>query len=186
MSAETIAEIIYALMIFSLILAVFRIVCWWIILKKGYERGWKILIPFVGEYALFKITWSGAVFFAEMLLSLIGIFLFILSGGALFNAIQARMIDMGIGSMAASLSFLGLSSMAEVLPSYFMLIAFILIASRRLIRLVRLYKLSGAFSHGFGFFLGLLFLQSVFLALLAFGSSSVYVGPNREISIEDL
>lgn len=43
---------------------------------------------------------------------------------------------------------------------------------------ISLYKLSKAFGHGVGFFLGLFFLQPIFLLILAFGSSQ-YVGNNE-------
>ena len=45
-----------------------------------------------------------------------------------------------------------------------------------IVSLIVLYKLSVAFGHGIGFFLGLLFLSPIFILILGFGSSQ-YQGP---------
>lgn len=45
-----------------------------------------------------------------------------------------------------------------------------------IISLVSVYKLSKAFGHGIGFTLGLIFLNPIFILILAFGSSE-YEGP---------
>ena len=44
--------------------------------------------------------------------------------------------------------------------------------------LIQIHKLSKAFGHGFGFTLGLIFLNPIFLMILAFGKDSQYVGPD--------
>ena len=44
------------------------------------------------------------------------------------------------------------------------------------ISIMQLWKLAKSFGRGVGFFLGLLFLNSIFMLILAFGSSR-YVGP---------
>ena len=43
--------------------------------------------------------------------------------------------------------------------------------------LVKIHKLSRSFGHGFGFTLGLIFLNPIFMLILAFGKKSQYVGP---------
>ena len=44
--------------------------------------------------------------------------------------------------------------------------------------LIQMHKLSKSFGHGFGFTLGLIFLNPIFLLILAFGKSSQYIGPD--------
>lgn len=43
--------------------------------------------------------------------------------------------------------------------------------------LIQTHKLSASFGHGVGFTLGLIFLNPIFMLILAFGKNSQYVGP---------
>lgn len=43
--------------------------------------------------------------------------------------------------------------------------------------LIQVHKLSRSFGHKFGFTLGLIFLNPIFMLILAFGKNSQYVGP---------
>ena len=43
--------------------------------------------------------------------------------------------------------------------------------------LIQIHKLSKSFGHGFGFTLGLIFLNPIFTMILGFGKNSQYVGP---------
>lgn len=43
--------------------------------------------------------------------------------------------------------------------------------------LIQVHKLSRSFGHKFGFTLGLIFLNPIFMLILAFGTNSQYVGP---------
>lgn len=82
----------------------------------------------------------------------------------------------GIAMMAAML----LSNILFVLPDSGALIATIgNLASMAagILSLIKLYKLSRSFGHGIGYTLGLIFLNPVFMLLLAFGKKSQYVGP---------
>lgn len=46
-----------------------------------------------------------------------------------------------------------------------------------IVALLQTHKLSRSFGHKFGFTLGLIFLNPIFLLILAFGKNSQYVGP---------
>ena len=53
----------------------------------------------------------------------------------------------------------------------------ILAAYAGVLALIQTHKLSRSFGHKFGFTLGLIFLNPIFMLILAFGKKSQYVGP---------
>lgn len=77
--------------------------------------------------------------------------------------------------LAVSLAF-PLSCAFAVRDSKLLLLAAVLSVLELLIVFRKTHKLSQAFGHGIGFTLGLIFLQPVFLLILAFGKSR-YIGP---------
>ena len=50
-------------MIVSLLISIFIIICMWKIFEKADEPGWAALVPFYNTYVLFKITWGNGWFF---------------------------------------------------------------------------------------------------------------------------
>ena len=142
------AGVLMGVLIAGLIVAVLTIIAWWRIFEKAGEKGWKSLIPFYNTYILFKIT--GRNFWKWL-----GIYV-----GILFANMFSGMV---------SSSFVGvlLSIVAIVLWVYF------------IIELVKVYNgLSKRFGHGTGFTVGLLFLNTIFMLILAFEKNEY--NPNVE------
>lgn len=113
----------------------------WKILEKMGEKGWKSLVPFLGEYLIFKHLWNTKMFWCFMVASL--------------PIIVARiMTEVG---MTISIPLLALETVALIAAVVFT------------IRIT--HKLAKAFGHGVGFTVGLLFLPSIFEPVLGFGKS---------------
>lgn len=137
-------------MLVSLILVILMIVAYWKIFSKAGEAGWKAIIPIYNSYIVFKIAWRPLMFGISIALSVLYVILFTI--GFIFEYSTG-------GSM-----------LLAVLPILLIVIA--------VINIMLLHKLSKAFGHGVGFTLGLIFLNIIFLFILAFGSSQ-YVRYNE-------
>lgn len=130
-----------ALMIGALIISVLTIIATWKIFTKAGEAGWKSLIPIYNTYILFKI--AGRSFWR---------YFFIALGMNIFRAIAENV-----------------SSSAVVL--ILSIVAFAL-AIWLLVETVKCcHGLSKNFGHGAGFTVGLIFLNTIFMLILGFGSS---------------
>lgn len=64
------------MMIFSLVLAVFGIVCMWKIFKKAGRNGWEAIIPIYNVVVLFQITGINPLHILWVLLPLVGSIVF--------------------------------------------------------------------------------------------------------------
>ena len=51
-----------------IMLAIFCLVCCWMIFEKAFEHGWGALIPFYSNYLYFKITWGNGWKFLLLLI----------------------------------------------------------------------------------------------------------------------
>jgi len=70
--AATTAIAAFALyIIFILIFYVFVVIGSWKVFEKAGEPGWKALIPIYNLYILYKISWNGYMFFAELVLGML-------------------------------------------------------------------------------------------------------------------
>lgn len=121
----------------GLVWVVVLIIANWKIYTKAGEAGWKCLIPFYGQYIMYKITWDVTYFWVVL-------------GLAVVAGIVAVMEIPVIGTLIS-------------------------IASS-VIGIIQLHKLSKAFGHDVPFTLGLVFLNPIFVLILAFGQSE-YMGP---------
>lgn len=139
-----------SVMLFSLVLGILMIIAYWKIFNKAGEAGWKAIIPIYNSYIVFKIAWRPLMFGISIALSVLYVILFTI--GFIFEYSTG-------GSM-----------LLAVLPILLIVIA--------VINIMLLHKLSKAFGHGVGFTLGLIFLNIIFLFILAFGSSQ-YVRYNE-------
>ena len=54
------------------LLSVFSIICWWKILAKAGEKGWKILIPIYNYYCEYRLMWSLKAFWIMFLITVVG------------------------------------------------------------------------------------------------------------------
>ena len=132
------------LSVIAVLCAAIQIAAYWRIFTKAGREGWKCLVPVLSQYTAFKIVWKPFMFFAALIIA------------------------------AADLLFITLASLFAELT--FLLMWLIMLASAAAIIMYAAFthKLSRAFRHGVPFTLGLLFLQPVFILILAFGSSEYH------------
>ena len=154
-AAGATAGSVVTLSIVAFVIWVVFIVAFWKVFTKMGEPGWKCLIPFYSTYIVYKRTWSVKVFWA-------------------FLACCA--VTLVFGLMALTISPSG--ALLAVDPTFSM-ISYIGQTAAFIIEAISMYYLSKAFGHGFGYFVGLLFLAPIFVLILGLGSSE-YVGPKGE------
>ncbi|MDO4468033.1 MAG: DUF5684 domain-containing protein [Bacillota bacterium] len=113
------------------------------IFKKMNVEMWKSLIPIYSDYILFKKVWNTKMFMVELLSTVAG------------------------GVALAVAQTLGHTTAASLLVGSSMVFGAVSIV----ISIAVLAKLAKAFGHGFGYTLGLMFLQPVFMPVLGFNNS---------------
>ena len=147
--------------ILSLALGILTIIAMWKIFQKAGEKGWKAIIPIYNSYILFKIAWKKAPFWISFILGLIitGLTFAITWNTALYAS----------GNVAEDLYLKSLMIEGGIL--------LVLCIPLFIISLVLYFKLAKSFGKGFGFFLGLVFLNIIFICILGFGAAQ-YVGSN--------
>ncbi len=132
-----------AMVVISLGLAIFSLVCMWKIFEKAGEAGWKCLIPIYNIYIFFKIAWEPKYFIYSIL------------------GIIAASVLTGIGAGNNSGVLTGIGSFLVIIL-YFAIFILAIIAD---------VKLAKRFGKSGGFAVGLILLSVVFMAILAFDSS---------------
>ena len=127
----------------SLAITVFSFICLWKIFEKAGEAGWKCLIPIYNVYVFLKICWE-AKYFIYLIL-----------------AILAAIILTAVGAANNSGALAGIGGFLIVI----LYIAIFVVDIIAMIKLAKRFGKSGAFA------VGLIFLNTIFLAILAFDSS---------------
>lgn len=133
------AGYLIAMIVIVLLVAALMIAAGWRVFTKAGQKGWKVLIPFYGDYIFYKIAWKTKYFFIMIAC--------LLAGDTLIN----------MADMAPDLTVI-----MVILGAILLLIAVIL----EIMSTVRLAK---AFRKRSGFAVGLILLPVVFLPILAFG-----------------
>ena len=139
----------------SVVITVLNIIAMWKIFRKAGERGWKILIPIYNLYILFKIVWSKKAFWSYFTLTIIT---------SILSSILSVVINREI---------------SDTLYYILLVVGGVIGLILLIMSLMVYFKLSKSFGHGFGFFLGLVFLEYIFILILGFGGSK-YIGPGGE------
>ena len=160
--------IMYCIIIFAAVAAAF--VSRWFIFKKMGMPGWKGIIPYYGEWLLFREVWTTKMFWVYVI------------SGAVYGVLSIISMFLGMGmflvqaSGAQSVNELGQAAFAPLLVIGFyglLTLAYIIFA------LVLTFKLNNrlakAFGKSTGFAVGLTFLSPIFDLILAF-DKSVYIG----------
>ncbi len=132
------------MMLVSIAVSVFELVCMWKIFVKAGEGGWKCLIPVYNLYVYMKICWE-AKYFIYLILGIVGAVIIVAVGAA--------------GNSG------GLAGFALVL-----VIALCIAIS--VLAIISMVKLARRFGKSGGFAVGLIFLSPVFYAILAFDNSN--------------
>ena len=127
-----------------LAIAVFSIVCMWRVFVKAGEPGWKCLIPIYNIYVFYKIAWEAKYF------------LYVILGIVLAYVLMI----IGLGSNSGAMSGIGAFVMVILYGAIFVL------------SIIAMVKLAKRFGKSGGFAVGLILLNTIFLAILAFDSST--------------
>ena len=130
----------------AVVMLVLLIIGYFTMFRKAGTGGWKIFIPIYNVYTIWKISWGGAAFWLQIFFTVVAV------------------IFQNIPSWSGNLGMVWPS----IVSLCFYLIVFIM-------GLVQTFKTGRVFGHGFGYFLGLLFLKPLFVLILGVGSSK-YVG----------
>lgn len=157
--------------IISLVVMVFAIVANWLLFERAGEHGWGAIIPFYNYYISFKIAGRRNLFWgwlAAYIVSVLSAIVLIVTAVLIFFNVYAGPEDWGdsfspdIVAFLASCLFLLLSLVATFILRIFQCIGF-----------------AQAYGQGAGFAIGLLFLNVIFLCILAFGKKYPYVGTQQ-------
>lgn len=146
--------------VFCVAVVVFVIASWWVLYTKMGEPGWKCLVPFYGEYVLFKRVWSKKAYWGYMVVSVV----FLSTYGYMLFAFAFWLITLG----AITLSEIGV--VAGVVLMAVSGIAWLVYTFRRN------FRIAECFGHGIGYWLGITFLPVVFVPMLALGDSRYVFG----------
>ena len=144
---------IVANVIISLALTALAIIAYWRIFVKAGEEGWKAIIPFYNAYTAMKLFWKTSIFW-------IGI------GLGVGASIGYGMASYGV----VALAIYGGGGNAAVMVIGFIL-AFGCGITAFVLEIMFLNRVSKAFGHGAGFTVGLVFLNFIFILILAFSKS---------------
>lgn len=141
---------IYIILIYSsflLPLFALQLVANWLILDKAGDKGWKALIPFYGEYTLFKLVWDKNAYWFTLIFSIL---------------------------MYATMFYAGYPGATLHLPILIALLLVIYAVYTVFCVFLQIY-LAKAFGCNNGFAVGLIFLHIIFYCILAFGNAK-YIG----------
>lgn len=145
--------VVVANVIISLALTALAIIAYWRIFVKAGEEGWKAIIPFYNAYTALKLFWKTSIFW-------IGI------GLGVGASIGYGMASYGV----VALAIYGGGGNAAVMVIGFIL-AFGCGITAFVLEIMFLNRVSKAFGHGAGFTVGLVFLNFIFILILAFSKS---------------
>lgn len=144
---------VVANVIISLALTALAIIAYWRIFVKAGEEGWKAIIPFYNAYTAMKLFWKTSIFW-------IGI------GLGVGASIGYGMASYGV----VALAIYGGGGNTAVMVIGFIL-AFGCGITAFVLEIMFLNRVSKAFGHGAGFTVGLVFLNFIFILILAFSKS---------------
>ena len=135
--------LIYFYSSFLLPLFALQLVANWLILDKAGDKGWKALIPFYGEYTLFKLVWDKNIYWFALF----------------FNIL-----------MYATMIYSKYPEAALQLPILLVLLLVLYAVSTAFFVFWQIH-LAKAFGRINSFAVGLIFLHLIFLCILAFGNT---------------
>ena len=133
-----------AIILIGIIWYVLQVVAYWKIFTKAGKPGWHSLIPVLNTWDEVDLSWNRTMAWVFLALTVV-------------TTLLRNSFPQG-GEENSGMTFLGI-------------VAFVCGIALIVIALINEYKLSKAFGHGFGFFIGLLLLNPIFKLILGFGSS---------------
>lgn len=163
--------------VINLAVFVLTIVASWILYNKAGEPGWAAIIPFYSSYIRFKVAGKKKLFWGYLAASIVTIASFILlcyemvvSGIFMFARAYSRSYYDSMYGYSSSLS----THMAMMIFS--VVIFFSALIVMVVLNIMCCIGLSYAFGKGAGFACGLIFLNVIFLCIMAFNRNIRYVG----------
>ena len=162
----------------NLAVMVLTIIASWIMYAKAGEPGWAAIVPFYSSYVRFKIAGKKKLFWGY-LVATIGIIVgcIILMYEIIASGLSVMTSDY-MGAYYDSTYGYGVSSIGNHMGM--LIFAVILIIAAMIVALVMsilcCVGLSHAFGKGAGFACGLIFLNVIFVCIIAFNKNIVYVG----------
>ena len=162
----------------NLAVMVLTIIASWIMYAKAGEPGWAAIVPFYSSYVRFKKKGKKKLFWGY-LVATIGIIVgcIILMYEIIASGLSVMTSDY-MGSYYDSTYGYGVSSIGNHMGM--LIFAVILIIAAMIVALVMsilcCVGLSHAFGKGAGFACGLIFLNVIFVCIIAFNKKIVYVG----------
>ena len=159
----------------NIVVFVLTIVASWMLYSKAGEPGWAAIIPFYSSYVKFKISgkkklfWGYLVSIIAMIVGYIIIIYEVFAAGLSAVLYSYSYYDSAYGYSSTLMDHLGM-----------IIVALILLLAGSIATLVFTILmnigLSHAFGQGAGFACGLIFLNVIFLCIMAFNKNIVYVG----------
>ena len=163
--------------VINLAVSVLTIVASWILYNKAGEPGWAAIIPFYSSYIRFKVAGKKKLFWGYLAASIVTIASFILlcyelvvSGIFMFARAYSRSYYDSMYGYSSSLS----THMAMMIFSIVIFFSALIVMA--VLNIMCCIGLSHAFGKGAGFACGLIFLNVIFICIIAFNKNIVYVG----------
>ena len=163
--------------VINLAVFVLTIVASWILYNKAGEPGWAAIIPFYSSYIRFKVAGKKKLFWGYLAASIVTIASFILlcyelvvSGIFMFARAYSRSYYDSMYGYSSSLS----THMAMMIFSIVIFFSALIVMA--VLNIMCCIGLSHAFGKGAGFACGLIFLNVIFICIIAFNKNIVYVG----------
>ena len=163
--------------VINLAVFVLTIVASWILYNKAGEPGWAAIIPFYSSYIRFKVAGKKKLFWGYLAASIVTIASFILlcyelvvSGIFMFARAYSRSYYDSMYGYSSSLS----THMAMMIFSVVIFFSALIVMA--VLNIMCCIGLSHAFGKGAGFACGLIFLNVIFVCIIAFNKNIVYVG----------
>ncbi|MDO4975737.1 MAG: DUF5684 domain-containing protein [Eubacteriales bacterium] len=142
------------------VIFILAIVARWLIFQKMGEKGWKAIIPIYSDYILYSRVWRVAAFWLMLFFGAVGTIGLTITG--LMAGLQITYLHGAISDSALIALF----------------ICLLILLIPMIISIMLNNHLSKAFGHGTGFTLGLIFLNPIFLLVLALEKNE-YLGPEE-------
>ena len=162
----------------NLAVMVLTIIASWIMYAKAGEHGWAAIVPFYSSYVKFRIAGKQKLFWGYLVASIASI------AGCIL--LMYEIIASGLSVMTSSYmgsyydSTYGYAGNRIGAHMGMLIFAVILIIAAMIVALVMsilcCVGLSHAFGKGAGFACGLIFLNVIFICIIAFNKKIVYVG----------
>ncbi|MEA4894754.1 MAG: DUF5684 domain-containing protein [Oscillospiraceae bacterium] len=155
--------------------AVLVIVATWKVYEKAGEPGWASLVPFYRNYVMFKISWgNGWYFLLSQIPSVLYLILYIPFTIGLMSSLRNGYYGYSGFPFNSAYPFSRNDFVSGSIG--FTLLILLFSAAMLAVSIITCIKLAKVFGQGGGFACGLIFLEPVFLCILAFSKSIYYTG----------